>query len=182
MKKHIFITVLVLLSMKAFSQENAVTLSGGYSFANIEDTDIKATGFRINGSYEFNPNGGKFAHGFSFGYIGLKAEETIGQTVQSYTINSFPLYYAPKVMFGKDKLKIFIKGALGMQFAGLKREGAVSISDNDFGFYGGGGAGIMIFLKENIFINGEYEIAWASNNWYKDGWINTAGGGIGFKF
>jgi len=182
MKKHIFITVLVLLSMKAFSQENAVTLSGGYSFANIEDTDIKATGFRINGSYEFNPNGGKFAHGFSFGYIGLKAEETIGQTVQSYTINSFPLYYAPKVMFGKDKLKIFIKGALGMQFAGLKREGAVSISDNDFGFYGGGGAGIMIFLKENIFINGEYELAWASNNWYKDGWINTAGGGIGFKF
>jgi len=182
MKKHIFITVLVLLSMKAFSQENAVTLSGGYSFANIEDTDIKATGFRINGSYEFNPNGGKFAHGFSFGYIGLKAEETIGQTVQSYSINSFPLYYAPKVMFGKEKLKIFIKGALGMQFAGLKREGAVSISDNDFGFYGGGGAGIMIFLKENIFINGEYEIAWASNNWYKDGWINTAGGGIGFKF
>jgi len=40
-----------------------------------------------------------------------------------------------------------------MQFAGLKREGAVSISDNDFGFYAGGGAGIMIFLKDNIFYN-----------------------------
>jgi hypothetical protein len=85
-------------------------------------------------------------------------------------------------MFGNDKIKGFIKGALGMQYAWLKREGVASISDNDFGFYGGGGAGIMIFIKENIFINGEYEIAWASNNWYKDGWINTAGGGIGFKF
>ena len=57
MKKHIFITFLVLLSMKAFSQENMLTISGGYSFANIEDTDIKGTGFRINGLYEFNPHG-----------------------------------------------------------------------------------------------------------------------------
>ena len=182
MKKHIFITLMVLLSMKAFSQENAVTLSGGYSFATIEDTDIKGTGFRINGLYEYNPNGGKFAHGFSFGYIGLKAEETIGQATQKYTINSFPIYYAPKVMFGSEKVKAFIKGALGMQFAGLKKEGLVSLSDNDLGFYGGGGAGVMLFIKSNIFINAEYEIAWASNSWYKDGWMNTAGGGIGFKF
>jgi hypothetical protein len=182
MKKHIFITLLVLLSLKAFSQENAITLNGGYSFATIEDTDIKATGFRINGLYEFNPNGGMFAHGFSFGYIGLKAEETIGQATQKYTINSFPIYYAPKGMFGSEKAKAFIKGALGAQFSGLKKEGAISISDNDFGFYGGGGAGVMLFIKSNIFINAEYEIAWASNGWYKDGWINTASGGIGFKF
>ena len=40
----------------------------------------------------------------------------------------------------------------------------------------------MVFFKENIFINAEYEIAWASNSLYKDGWMNTAMGGIGFKF
>jgi len=182
MKKNILITLLVFASIQVFSQQNIITISGGYSFANIEDTDLKGTGYRINGLFEFNPMEGKFAHGLSFGYIGLKAEETIGQTVQSYTINSFPLYYAPKVMFGNDKLKVFIKGALGMQFAGLKKEGIVSLSDNDLGFYGGGGAGVMLFLKSNIFINAEYEIAWASNSWYKDGWMNTAGGGIGFKF
>jgi hypothetical protein len=182
MKRNIFIAFLVLLSLQAFSQQNMVTIGGGYSFATIEDTDIKGTGYRINGLFEFNPMEGKFAHGISFGYIGLKAEETVGQGVQKYTINSFPIYYAPKVMFGSDKVKAFIKGALGMQFAGLKREGVVSLSDHDFGFYGGGGAGVMLFLKENIFINAEYEIAWASNSWYKDGWMNTAGGGIGFKF
>ena len=122
------------------------------------------------------------AHGFSVGYIHLTATDGVGQQSVTSTVNSFPIYYAPKVMFGKERIKLFIKGALGAQFAGLKREGAISISDNDFGFYGGGGAGILIFLKDNIFINGEYEIAWASNSWYKDGWINTAGGGIGFKF
>jgi len=182
MKKHIFVTFLILLSMKAFSQQNIVTLSGGYASANIEDSESKGTGWRINGLYELNPMEGKVAHGISFGYISLTATEGTGQASTKSTINSFPVYYAPKFMFGSDKFKGFIKGALGVQFAGLKREGLVTLSDNDFGFYGGGGAGIMIFIKKNIFINGEYEIAWASNSWYKDGWISTAGGGIGFKF
>jgi len=183
MKKYVLFLFLVVFSIKGFSQENMVTLSGGYSFATIEDTDIKATGFRINGLYEFNPMGGMFAHGIAFGYIGLSATEGIlGSQSVDYKINSFPLYYAPKVMFGNEKVKAFVKGALGMQFAGLKKEGLVNLSDSDFGFYGGGGAGFMFFIKDNIFINGEYEIAWASNSWYKDGWMNSAMGGIGFKF
>lgn len=182
MKKNFFIALLVLLSMGALSQENLASLSGGYSFANIEDSDVKGTGFRINGLYEFNPMGGMFAHGVSFGYINLSANEGIGQQAIDISINSFPIYYAPKVMFGNDTFKGFIKGAIGAQFAALRREGLVELSDNDFGFYGGGGAGIMVFLNENIFINAEYEIAYASNGWYKDGWMNTAMGGIGFKF
>jgi hypothetical protein len=182
MKKNILITFLLILAMKAFSQENMFTISGGYSFANIEDSDNKGTGWRINGLYEFNPLGSKIAHGFSFGYIDLIATEGVGSGEIKSTIHSFPLYYAPKVMFGNEKIKAFVKGAIGMQFASLKREGVVSLTDHDFGFYGGGGAGIMFFLKENLFINAEYEIAWASNTYYKDGWISTAGGGIGFRF
>jgi len=182
MKRYLLIFTMIFCSITLWAQENVVTISGGYSFANIEDNSDQGTGWRINGLYEFNPMDSRFAHGFSIGYISITASEGVGQQTIKSTINSFPIYYAPKVMFGKGKFKFFIKGALGVQFAGLKREGAVSVSDNDFGFYGGGGAGIMIFLKENIFINGEYEIAWASNSWYKDGWVNTAGGGIGFKF
>jgi hypothetical protein len=182
MKKQILIICLILISLKALSQENSVTISGGYASANIEDSNNKCTGWRINGLYELIPSGGIVAHGFSFGYIGLTSEDETGMLKTTNKINSFPIYYAPKVMFGKDKVKLFIKGALGVQMAGLKREGAVELSDFDFGFYGGGGAGLMIFVKENIFLNAEYEIAWASNNWYKDGWISTISGGIGFKF
>jgi len=182
MKKNILIILLALFSLQAFSQENMVTLSGGYSFANLEESETKGTGWRINGLYEFNPQESKLAHGVSFGYIRLSATDNVGEGTITNTVNSFPIYYAPKFMFGKEKFKVFIKGALGMQIADLKREGIVVLNDVDFGFYGGGGAGLMIFLKENIFINGEYEIAWASNSWYNDGWINTAGGGIGFKF
>jgi hypothetical protein len=182
MKKHIFVLFLALLSFKALSQENTVTISGGYSFANIEDSDTKGTGWRINGLFEFSPMAGKFAHGISIGYINLSNSETVLQQTVKNTVGSLPVFYAPKVMFGTAKFKAFIKGALGFQYAWLNREATLDANSRDFGFYGGGGAGIMIFIKENIFINGEYEIAWASNSWYKDGWINTAGGGIGIKF
>jgi len=183
MKKNLIIVLLIMLSLHAFSQENAVTISGGYTFANIEDATNQGTGYRINGLYEFNPAGGAFAHGIAFGYISVSAEDVeIAQTT-TYKINSFPLYYQPKFMFGTEKFKGFVKGALGMQFAGLKRTGTIGeLSDNDFGFYGGGGTGFMVFLSDKFFINAEYEIAWASNSWYKDGWMNTAMGGIGIKF
>ena len=60
MKKNLLIIFLILVSMKAFSQENMFTVSGGYSFSNIEAKDIKGTGWRINGLYELNPNGRQF--------------------------------------------------------------------------------------------------------------------------
>ena len=182
MKRNILITCMILFSFGSFAQENMVTLSGGYAFANIEDNDTKGTGWRINGSFEFNPSGGMFAHGISVGYIHLSATDGVGQQTITNNVNSFPIYYAPKVMFGSDKFKFFVKGALGTQIAHLEREGSITLSDNDMGFYGGGGAGIMFFINEKIFINAEYEIAWASNSWYKDGWMNSAMGGIGFRF
>ncbi len=184
MKKILNIAALFLLAFQLNAQENMVTVSGGYSFSKIEDTDVTATGFRINGLYEFNPLSAKFAHGVSFGYINISASETVLLNEYTYTVNSFPLYYAPKYMFGNDKIKAFVKGAVGLQFAYLKTENSNggSLSDNDLGFYGGGGGGIMYFIKDNIFINAEYEIAWASNQWYKDGWMNSAMGGIGIKF
>ena len=182
MKKLILITFLIALSLKGISQENMFTLGGGYSFANIQDTETQGTGWRINGLYEFNPSGGMFAHGISLGYVSITATEGTGALTVENKIHSVPIYYAPKLLLGKNKIKGFVKGAIGLQFAGLDRTGFIEVSDSDMGFYGGGGAGIMVFLKENIFINAEYEIAWVSNSAFSDGWMNTAGGGIGFKF
>jgi hypothetical protein len=183
MKKNFILTIILFLTIGTSAQENMMTISGGYAFANIEDAANQGTGWRVNGLYEFNPAAGPFAHGVSFGYISISSEDEEGALAATYKINSFPIYYAPKFMFGSEKFKGFVKGALGMQFAGLKRTGtATELSDNDFGFYGGGGAGFMVLLGDKFFINAEYEIAWASNSFYKDGWMNTAMGGIGIRF
>jgi hypothetical protein len=183
MKKIFTAVLMILLSLPLFSQENMFSLSGGYSFANIEDVSQQGTGWRINGLFEFNPRNGRLAHGIGFGYIALSADQTLQAQTVTYKVNSFPVYYAPKFLFGNEKFKGFVKGVLGMQFAGLKRTGAVTeASDLDLGFYGGGGAGLMVFLGDKLFISADYEIAWASNSYYKDGWMNSAMGGIGIRF
>lgn len=174
--------VLIVLSFRAFAQETMISLSGGYSFANIKDSGNQGTGYNIMGNFEFNPSGGQLVHGISFGYVYLMATDGTGPLEVKSIIHSYPVYYAPKYLFGKDKLKGFIKGAIGMQYADLRREGLIKAHDMDLGFFGGGGAGIMLFLSESFFINAEYDIDWASNSEYQDGWINSAIGGIGIKF
>jgi opacity protein-like surface antigen len=184
MKNYLMLIALAFLTLTAWSQENRFSLNGGYVFANVEDIDTDATGFRINGHYEFNPGGGKVAHGFSFGYIGTTAEYagSLGPAAD-YKINSWPFYYAPKLMIGSGSLQGFIKGAVGMQISGIKRTGPlVESKDSDFGFYGGLGAGVMKSFGEKMFINLEYEWAYLSNSYYKDGFLNSVMLGVGVKF
>ena len=183
MKRTLFILSLVFLAGTVlWSQESIVTLSGGYAWANLEDADQNATGYRINGLYEFNPNEGMVAHGISFGYIHTSAESDITDGVE-YKLNSWPIYYAPKVLFGKNKLHAFAKGALGLHFSGYKRTGgATELDTNDTGFYGGVGAGALLLIKGSIHINVEYEWAYLSNSWYQDGFINSAMAGLVIRF
>lgn len=175
--------MLSMVSTYAIAQENSVSLSGGYSFAKIEDTDVQTTGWRINLTYQFNPAGTKFAHGLSIGYVSLTGDEVSGGNNLTYDIGSIPIYYAPKFIFGGENMKGFIKGALGYQFSNLKRTGNVAeIDTNDSGFAGGGGAGGEYLINEKIFIIAEYELLWMSNSYYKDGWLNTASLGVGIRF
>jgi hypothetical protein len=184
MKRSLIIVAFAIISISAWSQENRFTLSGGYAFANPEEFDFDLTGFRINGLYEYAPGNGKIAHGLSIGYIGTKGDNAgVGSQSIEYKVNSWPIYYAPKFMLGSGSAQGFIKGALGMQFSGLERTGSIGeVSTNDFGFYGGASVGFMKSFGEKMFINLEYEWAYLSNSYYKDGFMNTAMLGVGFKF
>jgi hypothetical protein len=184
MKKTITLFFLVVGATLVYSQENMVTLSGGYAFANIEDTGTDATGWRINGSYEFNPLGGNWAHGISVGYIRTKAtiDIPLSQSVE-YKLSAWPVYYAPKFMFGKENAKGFIKGAIGWQWSGIDRSGPVVEGDtNDSGFYGGASLGFMKSFNEKVFVNLEYEWAYLSNYLYRDAFMNSIMLGLGYKF
>lgn len=183
MKKTITLLVFAMLTTLVYSQENLITLSGGYVFANVEDTDVNGTGFRINGLYEYNASGGKWAHGFSVGYVDFSAESIDALQTTQYDITSWPLYYAPKYLFGSESLKGFVKGAIGMQFSHIERTATLStFSDNDLGFTGGGGVGAQYFFNEKVFLSAEYELLWMSNGFYRDGLLNTASLGLGIRF
>jgi Outer membrane protein beta-barrel domain len=182
MKRKLLTIVLALISMTIWAQENMFSLSGGYVFTNVEEADANANGFRINGLFEFNPQGGPWAHGVSFGYINTKATTT-GIESNDYAFTNLPLYFSPKYLIGKKSFKGFVKGAVGMHFSHLSRTGTLAeISDWSIGFYGGASAGVMKTFNDKIFINLEYEWAYLSNANYRDGFINTVMGGIGMKF
>ena len=170
----------MLMSLAGWAQGSQVTLSGGYAFANVEDTELSASGFRVNALYEYVYPGAKWAQGLSVGYIGTTAEDDVQG---EYDITSWPVYYAPKYLFGSDKFKGFVKGALGVQFSHLKRTGpAIGLEDNDTGLFTGLGAGLMVYLSDNILLNLEYEWAYMSNSFYRDGFMNSAMLGIGYRF
>lgn len=183
MKNILTVILLFISSALAFSQENMITLSGGYAFSNIEDSDINSTGYRINALFEFNPMGEKWAHGFSIGFLNQEADASTLINRIKFKVQSIPFYYAPKFIIGSGNFKVFIKAAFGAQYSSLKRTGTLGeLSDNDFGLAGGGGAGLMYTLSEKVFINAEYELLWMSNSYYSEGLLNTASMGIGFKF
>jgi len=182
MKRTLLLMALAGIIITAQAQENAFTISGGYAYANLEDSETNSNGWRINGLYEFVPMGGKLAHGISLGYISTIAEEGDG-VLETYKLINMPIYYAPKYSFGKNNLNVFIKGAFGMHYSWYERDGTILlVKDSDFGFYGGAGAGIKYTIKEKFFLQAEYEWAYLSNALYMGGFMNSAMGGIGIMF
>ncbi len=91
MKKVILLLVFALFSILAYSQDKMITLSGSYVFANVEDSDAQGTAFRINGLYEYDPGGRKWAYGFSVGYTGMNAEGTESLQETKYDFSTWPL-------------------------------------------------------------------------------------------
>jgi hypothetical protein len=185
MKRNLLTLTLMCLCAIAMAQENSFSVSGGYAFGNIEDAeaDAEASGLRINAVFEFSPGATSFSHGFAVGYIGTTADFRSASEETNYKLNSFPIYYAPKFTIGKGGLKLFVKGALGTHVTGYTRTGAlVETKSTDMGFYGGLGAGVNLNLGEKLFLSAEYEWAYMSNTFYRDGFINSAMGGIGIRF
>ena len=178
-------TLALFAITSAWAQEHIGSVNGGYVFTNLQRTDINASGWRIDGRYEFNPNNEILSHGLVVGYLSTTATgDTIGQEVD-YKLNNWPIYYAPKVMFGKNKIKAFVKGALGIHFSGYERRAgttAAEVITNDTGFFGGASVGAMIFFTENFFLNVEYEWSYLSNSYYRNGMVNSAMGGLGIRF
>lgn len=184
MKRNLILITMLLFAVTTIrAQENLITVSGGYAFSNLEETDTDANGWRLNFLYEYNPVEGKVSHGFSIGYIGLNATDSTGLQDIEYKINSWPVFYAPKITFGTGRIRGFVKGALGMHFSGYERLGGASELDTrDMGFYGGLGAGGLLYLSDKLFLNLEYEWAYLSNSYYRDGFMNSAMLGIGMRF
>ena len=167
----------------AAAKDKFLTISYGDVSTDIEDTDSDTSGWRLNLSYESGAKNGNVLHGFAFGYIETTADVTTPAQTSSYKLKSLPIYYAPKLLFGKSAFKGFIKGAIGIHFSDYTRTGALGDADTqDTGLYAGASLGAMYTFNEKVFINAEYELAYLSNSYYRDEEVQSAMLGLGFRF
>jgi len=183
MKYTLLLLVLMVFSLSVQAQQNWINFSGGYAFANTQETEANLNGYRLNFSYERNAYEGQWVHGFVVGYISTEAsyDPGIGQADTDYELNTMPMYYMPKYLIGRGSFQGFVKGALGMHYSQFTKTELITIEDNGVGFYGGLGVGAM-FTFNRFFVAGEYEWAFASNSYYKNGFINSAMVSLGIKF
>lgn len=170
-------------NLNAQLNENSITLSGGYAFAKSELVDGSVTGWRINGVYEFAPYQNNFGHGLAVGYTRTTENvESILQTLD-YTYNAWPIYYTPRWCFGKENFNVFVNAALGIHFSNFVQKGVLGeATQSHIGFYGGLGGGLLYNLSERFYIDLEYNWAFMANAYYKNGFMNSAMLGIGFRF
>ena len=190
MLRYILLILAICLSSLAVAEETSsaaakdkfMTISYGDISTDIEDTDTDASGWRLNLSFEHGARNGNVLHGFAIGYIDSSADVTTAAQTSSYKLESLPIYYAPKLLFGKSAFKGFLKGAIGIHFSDYERTGALgSVESQDTGLYAGASLGAMYAFNEKVFINAEYEWAYLSNSYYRDGELQSVTVGLGFR-
>lgn len=182
MKQNLSLSILLFFSLSVCAQENLISVNGGYAMANLDDADANTTGYKVSLSYEQNLYEGHASHGVVVGYIATKATIDSGLIQQTtYEINSWPVYYVPKYLFGGGAFRGFIKGAVGIHFSNYKKTGILTITDDNIGFYGGAGLGAIQTIN-SLFISLEYEGAYMGNSGFRDGFMNTVMLGVGIKF
>lgn len=176
-------TIAAAETSSAVAKDKFLTISYGDVSTDFEDTDTDASGWRLNLSYESGARNGNLLHGFVLGYIESTADVTTQAQTSSYKLKSLPIYYAPKFLFGKSAFKGFLKGAIGIHFSDYERTAALGSEDTqDTGLYAGASLGAMFTFNEKVFINAEYEWAYLSNSYYRDGEVQSAMIGLGFRF
>lgn len=168
--------IILVAATVGYGQENLGILQGGYSAGN---GSAAPTGFKINGTWEFQPTGEKWTMGGSLGYIRLTGTETAA----NFSVSSVPVTFVSRIMFGGESFKFFVRGQLGTHISTISYSGAlVSNSDTQVGMAAGLGGGVMYFTSEKMFLSADYEWLWLSNTFSNSGSIGTASLGVGFRF
>jgi opacity protein-like surface antigen len=179
MKKLILSLLFVLSFSTLMAQVNKVHLSGGYALANVDESDLSGSGWRINAKYEYQPIGALISYGLSIGYMSVMAEET----GTKYTVNVVPIYFNPRLYFSEGKIQPFLQAALGFHMSNQKREGTLtSVKASDSGITVGGGAGTLYSINDKLFLNLEYELLYLANSFYNNDLTHSFNLGLGFRF
>jgi hypothetical protein len=160
----------------------------GFTEASPEDSDNNLSGNTFSLNYEKSDWKGRLAGGFAIAYSTTSADSlnAAGQELQRLNSASYevvPILLYGKVLFGSPKAKGYVGGGFGIQFSNIKYfTQNVQVTDRESGFLVGGVAGLNVFLSEKILLNGNYNLSYLGNSYYRDGLAHNFTIGLGFQF
>ncbi|MGH7493038.1 MAG: outer membrane beta-barrel protein [bacterium] len=192
--KRFLSTLLILFMSLGLAQaqhkpESALLIFNvGFTEASPEDSDNNLNGNTFSLNYEKSDWQGRLAGGVAIAYSTTSADSlnAAGQELQRLNSVSYevvPILLYGKVLFGSPKAKGYVGGGFGLQFSDIKYfTQNAQITDRESGFLVGGVAGLNVFLSEKILLNGNYNLSYLGNSYYKDGLAHNFTIGLGFQF
>lgn len=192
--KRVLFTLLVLFMSLGLAQAQHKPGSGllifnvGFTEASPEDSDENLSGNTFSLNYEKSDWKGKLAGGFAIAYSTTSADSLNASGQELGRVNSasyevIPVLLYGKVLFGSPKAKGYIGGGFGIQFSNITSyRDNVEVTSAESGFLVGGMAGLNVFLSDRILLNGNYNLSYLGNSYYKDGMAHNFTIGLGFQF
>lgn len=176
--------LLCLLSVNLLlAQEVKFGVGAGQSLIKGEQSKERVAGIRYNAMYEFQPYRSPLAFGFSASFLQSDAPYTRPNGEFNEQMRVIPVAFVPKLMFSEYDSKAFVKAMIGGQ-----QTRSVITGDNfnrtnqEFGFYGGIGAGIELGITSFLFTVLEYELGVVGSRLLNSPVIHSAQIAIGVKF
>ncbi len=192
--KYLSIILLFLFMSLSLAQaqykagSSMLILNFGFTWATPEDDKYELDGNNFTLCYEASDLGGNWSGGIGIGYMTTSADSinSSGSTVSRLNAVNYevvPVFLYGRYMFGSDQIKGYIGGGGGIQFstADFFRE-SVQLEAKDSGLMIGGMAGVNYFINDKILINGNYNLSWLQNAYYKDGLVQNFTIGLGYQF
>jgi hypothetical protein len=156
-RTRMLVLIMLVGSTMAVAQENMLTIGGGYAFANVQDTDLGSSGWRINALFEFNPGRANRPRRL----MGMQYKSNVTGAQNAEYADSVPIYYAPKMP--ERRMRAFVQGAIGMHFSSFKRSGSLGELSQVAGVFTEVFPPGVCCSCEQVFLNAEYEFAYLSS-------------------
>jgi hypothetical protein len=175
---------LTILSVNhLLAQEVKIGFGLGQSMMKGEQSKERVAGPSYQMLYEYQPYRSPIAFGFTASFLQAEAPFTRPNGDFTEQLRIIPVAFVPKLMFSEYDSKAFVKGMIGaQQTQSIVRGDGFNRKNQEYGFYGGVGAGVELGITNFLFALIEYDLTVVGSRLLNSPVIHTGKVSLGVKF
>lgn len=182
----LFLTGLIMLFLftsETKAQEVKFGFGAGQGLVKGEQSKERVAGIRYHAFYDYQPYRSFLSFGFSASHLQTNTNFQRNQQDFNEQIRLIPVAFVPKLMLSENDSKAFVKGMIGAQhIRSVTTSSSSSRKLQEFGFYGGLGAGVELAINSFLFTVIEYELGFVGSRLVNNPMIHSGQVALGIKF